>query len=186
MKRIIAFTLCAALALVSGCKKDGSTPPTNECISANDFNFPASATKFSATLYSQCTSVATGSEFFVKFVLYNVSDVFGAATEFSLPSNVELIDAEAGPFFSPLSNTLILGGRVNNNTAYAFGITFKAGTASSASGSGVLVKLRLRATAAGTATFAFDRSKLEIKRSDGTPIANFGTLAIEDLTVTIR
>jgi len=112
--------------------------------------------------------------------------VFGAATEFSLPSNVELLAAEVGPFFSPISNTLVLGGRVNNNTAYAFGMTFKAGTTSSASGSGVLVKLRLRATAAGTATFAFDRSKLEMTRSDGSPIANFSGLAIEDLTVTIR
>ncbi|MER3525329.1 MAG: hypothetical protein C4326_15120 [Ignavibacteria bacterium] len=112
--------------------------------------------------------------------------MFGAATEFSLPSNVELLAAEVGPFFSPISNTLVLGGRVNNNTAYAFGMTFKAGTTSSASGSGVLVKLRLRATAAGTATFAFDRSKLEMTRSDGSPIANFSGLAIEDLTVTIR
>lgn len=186
MKRIIVATLCTLTLAVGGCKKDSSTPPTTDCVSANDFSFPANATKFSVTLYSQCATVAVGTEFYVKLVLYNVTEAFGAAAEFSVPANVEILGAEIGPLFTPTSDVLALGGLVNNNAAYAFGITYKAGTNRSATGSGVIVKLRCRGLSAGAATFTIDRTKLEIKRSDGTPIANFNNILVENVTVTIQ
>jgi hypothetical protein len=187
MKQFIIAALCALTLTAGGCKKDSSTPPpTTDCVSANDFSFPANATKFSATLYSQCATAAVGAEFYVKLVLYNVTEAFGAATEFSVPANVEILGAELGPLFAPTSDVLALGGLVNNNTAYAFGITYKAGTNRSATGSGVLVKLRCRGLAAGAATFVINRTKLEIKRSDGTPIANFNNILVENVTVTIQ
>ncbi len=187
MKRIIVVGLCMLTLAAGGCKKDSSTPPpTSDCVSTNDFSFPANATKFSATLYSQCATVAVGAEFYLKLVLYNVSEAFGAAAEFSVPANVEILGAEIGPLFTPSSDILALGTLVNNNAAYAFGITYKAGTNRTSTGSGVIVKLRCRGLSAGAATFAIDRAKLEIKRSDGTPIANFTNILVENVTVTIR
>ncbi len=186
-KNILLCLLSLSFAFVS-CKKDdgGSTPPT-ACTSADDFSFPANATKFSVTLYSDCQTVTNGQEFSLKLVLYNVADLFGSATEIILPTDkVDIVSAAAGSAFQPSTDVILVGGLVTGTNIYAYGATYKAGVASRTNGSAVVVKLRLRARATGTAVFTINPARLELKKSDGTPINNFGTLQVENVSITIQ
>ena len=179
MKRFL-FLIVIGLTL-GGCKKDdpGPAPPTA------DPEFPAS-TKFAATLYAPTTSVANGATFEIRFVLYNVSEAFGAAAEITYSSDKATIDSSiVGSAFGPSDQIISLRGPVNTTT-YAYGVTYKAGSGRSLTGSGVVVKLKCRAIAAGVATFTITPAKLNIKKSDGTPISNFGTILIEPVTVVVN
>jgi hypothetical protein len=185
---IVLCLLSLSFAFVS-CKKDdgGSQPPANACTSADDFSFPANSTKFAITLYSDCQTVSNGQEFSLKLVLYNVSDVFGAATEIILPTDkVEIVSAAAGTVFQPTTDIILVGGPVTGTNIYAYGATYKAGTTSRTNGSGVLVKLRLRAKATGTAAITINPARLELRKSDGTPITNFSSIAVENISFTIQ
>jgi hypothetical protein len=187
-KNILLFLLSLSFGFVS-CSKDdgGSTPPPVACTAANDFSFAANATKFSVTLYTDCQTVSNGQEFSLKLVLYNVSDVFGSATEILLPTDkVEVVSAAAGSAFQPSTDVLTLGGPVSGTNIYAYGVTYKAGSTSRTNGSGVVVKLRLRAIATGTAAITINPARLELKRSDGTPITNFGSILVENASITIQ
>ncbi len=180
MKRFL-FLLVIGLTLGS-CKKDdgGTTPPPTP-----DPEFPAS-TKFAATLYAPTTSVANGASFEIRFVLYNVSEAFGAAAEITYSSDKAVIDSSIiGSAFGPSDQIISLRGPVNTTT-YAYGVTYRAGSGRSLTGSGVIVKLRCRAIATGAATFTITSTKLQIKKSDGSPINNFGSILIEPVTVTIN
>ncbi len=181
------WLLVAGLALtIFSCKKDdGGTipPPTTE-----DFTFPANSTKFSATLYTSTTSIANNGTFDIRFVLYNITSAFGAAAEITFSNDkVQITESVVGPAFGPAEAIISLRGPVPGapNT-YSFGVTYKAGSNLSLTGSGVIVKLKCKATAAGTANFTITPAKLEIKKSDGTPISNFGTILIENASVVIN
>lgn len=180
------WLLVAGLALtIFSCKKDdtGTTPTP-----AEDFTFPANTTKFSATLYTSTTSIANNGTFDIRFVLYNVSAAFGAAAEITFDNTkVQITESVVGPAFGPADAIITLRGPVAAapNT-YAFGVTYKAGSTSNLTGSGVIVKLKCKAIAAGTANFTINPAKLEIKKSDGTPISNFGNILIENASVIIN
>lgn len=183
MKQIM---ILIAIGLMFGsCKKDdgGTQPPPQD----DGFSFPANATKFAATLYAPTTSVASGATFDVRFVLYNISDAFGAAAEITYSSDkVQIIESIVGPAFTPASDIISLRGPISGTNRYAFGVSYRQGTGRVTSGSGVIVKLSCRATAPGAATFAIDPAKFEIKKSDGTPINNFNAIILEPVTVTIN
>ncbi len=184
MKHIMI--LIAIGLLFGSCKKDdGGTqpPPTQD----DGFSFPANSTKFAATLYAPTTSVATGSTFDIRFVLYNIADAFGAAAEITYATDkVQIVESVVGPAFTPASDIISLRGPISGTNRYAFGVTYRQGTGRVTSGSGVIVKLNCRALAPGTATFSIDPAKFEIKKSDGTPINNFNAILLEPITVTIN
>jgi hypothetical protein len=178
------FLISLSIAVLS-CKKDdgGTTPPPT---TSEDFSFPANATKFSATLYAPTQTVANGGTFDIRLVLYNITDAFGAAAEIAYSGDkVQITESVVGPAFTPSDAIISLRGPVNATT-YAFGVTYKAGTNRTTTGSGVIVKLKCRAIASGAATFSITPAKLEIKKSDGTPITNFGTILIENASVTVQ
>ncbi len=187
MKATLVFLAFLIIAVTSGCKKDdgGTGPPPT---TTEDFTFPANTTKFSVTLYSEKATVAVNEAFDVKVILYNVTDAFGAALEITYASDkVTVLNQLSGPtFFAPSANILAVSqtDTVNNRTSY--GVTYRAGTSGSANGSGIVVKLKCRGRAAGTTTFTVDPAKLEVRKSDGTLITNFGNLGIENLTITVQ
>ncbi|MBM2841321.1 MAG: hypothetical protein HW412_1849 [Bacteroidetes bacterium] len=183
MKR---FLIVVILGLTIGsCKKDDGGTQTPPSTTGPDFSFPA-ATKFAATLYAPTLTVANGAAFDIRFVLYNVTDAFGAAAEIIYSNNNVRIDSSAvGPAFSPPASVLSLRGPASPNT-YAYGVTYIAGSNRTTTGSGVIVKLYCHAIAAGAATFTIDPAKFEVKKADGTPIANFGNMLIENVVVTIN
>jgi hypothetical protein len=186
-KNILLCLLSLSFAFLSCSKDDGGTTPPTACTSADDFTFPANATKFSVSLYADCQTVSNGQEFTVKLVLYNVTDVFGAAMEIILPiANVDLVSAASGSAFQPSTDVILVGGLVTGTNIFAYGATYKAGVASRTNGSAVVVKLRLRAKAAGTAAITINPARLELKKSDGTPITNFGSILVENASITIQ
>jgi len=186
MKATTLFLTFIIVAAMIGCSKDdGGTQPTAP---VEDFSFPANPTKFSATLYSEKSTVAVNEAFDVKVVLYNVTAAFGAALEMTYASDkVTVLDQLTGPtFFAPAANILAVMRTDTVNNRVSYGVTYRAGTNGSANGSGVVVKLKCRGRAAGTATFTIDPAKLEIRKADGTLITNFGMLATENLTITVQ
>lgn len=185
MKRIELFLPLIALGILFGsCKKDdggtggGTIPPPPDIA---DFSFPASAAT-SATLYASSPSVVVNQEFDIRFVLYNVTDVFGVATEIAFPAgNVAFSDHNINyNFFTPQSATIGVRGTVGTSGTYAFGLTYVSGSGRSVSGSGCVMKVRFKATASGAASFTF--SKLEVRKSDGSLVS----LPPQTATVTIQ
>jgi hypothetical protein len=186
MKNTLIIATLAFVVAASGCNKsdDGTQPPTTQ---NEDWNFPTNATKFSATLYTENTTVAVGAAFDVKVILYNVTDVFGAAFEIRYQADKAAITTGvAGPFFTPLTSAISVGPITSTLNKAGFGITYVSGSNRTSSGSGVIMKFKCQARAAGQAVFSFDPTKLEVKKADGTPIPNIGGLQIENLTVTIQ
>jgi hypothetical protein len=110
-------------------------------------------------------------EFDIRFVLYNVTDVFGVALEMAYPAgNIAFSNHNINyDFFSPQSSTLGVRGTVGTAGLYAFGLTFVNGSNRTVSGSGCVMKVRFKATASGTASFTF--AKLEIRKADGSLIS---------------
>jgi hypothetical protein len=166
-----------------GCKKKENpiTPEAKE-----DFNFPESS-RFALVLYSDQQTVKVGDAFDVKVILYNASDVFGIAMELQYPSDRILIeDIVTGPYFSPLNDALILCGTEADSGRVSYGITYKAGVTKLSNGSGIIYKLKCKAKSLGTATFTINSEKLEIDKSDGSPIQNFSQIVKENLSITVQ
>jgi hypothetical protein len=185
--KILLFLLSCSCAFVSCSKDDSSAPQTDACTAGNNFSFPANATKFSVSLYTDCQTVSNGQEFSLKVVLYNVSDLFGFASEILLPTDkVQFVSAAAGGAFQPSSDVIRVNTLVSGSSIYACGATYTSLSTYRTNGSGVVMKLRLRATATGTALFTINRNRLELKRSDGTPITNFDGMQVEDASVVIQ
>jgi hypothetical protein len=174
MKRIQLFILLIGIGVLFGsCKKDDGGTGGNQIPSPpdiSDFTFPASAAT-SATLYAPSASVVVNQEFDIRFVLYNVTDVFGVALEMAYPAgNIAFSNHNINyDFFSPQSSTLGVRGTVGTAGLYAFGLTFVNGSNRTVSGSGCVMKVRFKATASGTASFTF--AKLEIRKADGSLIS---------------
>lgn len=185
---IFLFLLSLSFALLSCSTSDSGSPPAaNACTAANDFSFPANATKFAVALYADCQTVSNGQEFSLKVVLYNVTDVFGFASEIILPTDkVDFVSAADGTAFQPSTDILRVGSIVSGTNKYACGATYTSLSSNRTNGSGVVVKLRLRAKATGTAAFTINPARLELKRSDGTPVTNFGSILVENASITIQ
>lgn len=179
------WLLVAGLALtIFSCKKEDSGTP----VVTEDFSYPPNTTKFSATLYTSTTTIANNGTFDVRLVLYNVTAAFGAAAEITFDNTrVQITESVAGPAFGPADAIISLRSPATAppNT-FAYAVTYRAGSTSNLTGSGVIVKLKCKAIAAGTANFTITPAKLEIKKSDGTPITNFGTILIENASVVIN
>jgi hypothetical protein len=155
-------------------------------ISAENWNFLADGSKFSATVYSSNTTVQNGSRFEVLIVCYNLADVFGAALELGFPGDkISIREVVAGPYISG-SSALVLQKLDYAAKKLSFGATYTAGSGNTAAGSGVVLKLKCRAKAAGSGQFTINSSTLQIIKTDGLPITNFNSLLIENLTMTIQ
>ena len=182
MKKTLFVLTLATCMLASSCKKDdgGTTTTIPPAPDITDFAFPASGTP-SATLYASSTSVVVNQEFDIRFVLYNVTDAFGAAAEITYPADKIQLTADAinQNYFSPPNSTLVVKGVVTAGV-YAYGVTYQNGTGLTQSGSGVIMKLRCKATATGTAAFAL--TKLDIRRADGSAMS----LPIQNVSVAIQ
>ena len=179
-----AFIICAAFFLAVldvGCRKG----PTEVTVTGGDF--PPSS-KFSITLYAPKQSVAVGESFEIRVVLYNVTGVFGVATEIAYPSaSVEVISVTRDASFSPSSKFVEVNMiQPDSNRVSAALAIQNTGSASSFSGSGVVWVLTCKAKIAGNAPFILSSQKLEIQSSDGTLISNFSSLLIENLSISIR
>jgi hypothetical protein len=184
-KMLIAAMLF--LTLLGGCKKSDTGPTGPSTPSTEDWSFPANSTKFSVTLYAPKQTVAVGETFEVRAVCYNVSSLFGAAVEIACQNGkAQVTQVISGPFFAP--DSVLIGVAANDTTANlaSYGVTFKAGSGKVTNGSGALFKLRCKARVAGAAAFVINTSKLQLLKSDGTPIPNFGTLQVENSTVTVQ
>lgn len=165
MKTRLLFTfLLLALGFVS-CKKDDGgvvTPPVVQ----EDWTFPSDASTKLA-IYSEKSTVAVGETFDVKIILYNVTGIFGAATEISYASDkVEVLDVLTGPLFTPEAQYLVVKKNEATRNTVSFGITYKNGSGLAVTGSGILLKLKCKGKAAGVGTFTFVAP--EARRADGT------------------
>ncbi|HEY6952972.1 MAG TPA: cohesin domain-containing protein [Bacteroidota bacterium] len=180
MKRIIAFI--AAVVVLSGCGKKNNpvSPPTV-------IDFPPD-TKFSVTLYSPAQSVSVGGTFEVRVVLYNVSNVFGAALSVSYPGAVvDVLGVTGGGTFLPAASVIDVSRIEPDSNRVSYAVSYEnATTGSSSTGSGVLCRIQCRAKASGTAAFAINQSTLEIKTANGTLIPGFSNLLVENLSIGIH
>jgi len=185
MKSRLFAILIVLAALGAGCSKDdgGTNPPP---VIPEDWTFPADTTQLAATMYCDKETVAVGTDFDVKLVLYNVDSAFAAAVEFSYTgAEVQVLDALAGPFIGPDADVLVVKKLESDSSRASLGVTFKRGTnPAGKSGSGVVMKLKCRGRAAGQGTITINTSKLEITQTDGTPAID--VLLGADLIVVVR
>jgi len=175
------FAVAAVVLTVAGCSRRGNpVAPSGE-------DFPPDS-KFSVTLYSPSSSVSNGESFEVRVVLYNVSNVFGAAVEVSYPAAmVEVLGVTGGITFFPPDSVISLSKIESDSGRVDYAVTFKnAASGKSKSGSGIVCTLMCRANATGTASFAINRKTLQISTPGGTLINGFADLLIEDLSMNIR
>ncbi len=188
MKYILTLTIIFSVIQFSSCKKDPVTPPPPP---AEDFTFPAD-TSFAVRLITSSTTVSSGSNFDVKLVFYNMQSVFGSAVEILYDKNlIEITDQTKmlmGPYFQTgdTSKVLILKKVEQGFGRASIGISYVKNSGLVSGGSGVVIKLKSRAIAPGSAWFKINKSKLEIKKSDGSYINNFVNLKIDSLRVTIQ
>jgi hypothetical protein len=185
LKTISLILVLSGLSL--SCKSsDSGTNPT-PTPAPEDWTFPANAVKFAVTAYTEKQSVAVGEAFDVKLVLYNISDAFGTAIEMTYASDkVDVLDLLSGPFFAPDSSLIGIKEVTASANRISYGVTYKAGSNKTSNGSGVVFKLKCRGKASGSAPFIMNAQKLEVRKSDGNLIANFGSLSREDLTVVVQ
>lgn len=183
--RTNAFTkLIVCISLIAGCGgSDDVIPPPG---SSEDWGFPANATKFAISLYSDKSTVSVGESFDVKMVLYNIPNVFGSAVEVGYPGDkVSITQTLAGPHFSPQVWTIAISRVDSLQNRASYGVTYIAGSNRTSSGSGAVMKFRCTAKASGAVQFSINPGILEIRKADGSLINNFPGLQIEGLTITV-
>jgi hypothetical protein len=180
-KNFLVVLAILVLVIDSSCKKDdGGTGPTP------DPEFPSSS-KFAVTLYTAKSTLSVNESFDVKAVLYNVTNVFGAALEVGYPSaKIQVLGTTAGTAFFPAANVLTISQVEADSQRVGYGVTYKAGTSTGSSGSGIVVTFQCKALATGAVTLTINASKLELKKSDGNPITGFSGILKENLPLTIQ
>ena len=182
MTRIAAGGILLALA---GC---GSNNNSTQPKVPGPWDFPASP-KTAISLYADATTHAVGDSFDVKVVAYNLQSVFGASLQINYPSALLGIGQfyyNPTPFADPGSYFVLPVRNEAGANRVSTGFTFLRGSHRQISGSAVVMRLRCRAIAVGTARLKFDPTVLAVQDSTGNPIANFGTLEVDSLTVTIQ
>ena len=183
MKTHYYFILLVIISFFIGCKESIVDPP----IFREDWKFPPDSSKFAITLYTEKDTIPMGSDFDVKIIFYNIPKVFGTAFEILYPNNITKINEQViGPHFKSELSYLSIALVDSADNTMSFGITYPAGLDSSSSGSGVVMKLKCKAKTKGVAQFTINRSKLEIKKSNGSMIDNFNSLDVENLKVVIK
>ena len=182
MNKLFPFLLGLFVLLIGlSCKKsDGGTGPTP------DPEFPASS-KFAVTLYTPKTTLSVNETFDVKVVLYNVTDVFGAAVEMGYTAGkVQVNGTTLGAAAFASANVLTVSQIEPDSSRVSYGVTYKAGTSSGFTGSGVMMTVQCKALAAGAASLTINPTKLELNKSDGNAISNFSSIIKENLALTIQ
>lgn len=183
---IILFLLILIAAW--GCKKL-ETPV--ETTPEEDWSFPADSIKQGVTVYCNNTELKVGDNFDVKFVVYNMNDVIGIATEMTVPSSsmTTLNGLVPGKYFAAADSNDLISIKLmeSKDSRVSYGITYKqdAANTKSASGSGVLYKLKMRANAAGEASFTINRAKLSIIKRDRSQVL-VDTLRVENCNIVIQ
>jgi hypothetical protein len=177
---IIALVLILAAA---GCSKDSPTAPPSD----TSWTFPSSG-KFAVTLYADKTTISVGQTTDVKLILYNVTGVFGAAADILMPlDSLDVTQVLAGPSFLPSSeNPLIVYAVDSTAGKVSYGATLRAPSTATFSGSAVVCKATVRGVIPGVAHLRLNPLTLELLKADGQPISNFGSIALEDLTITVQ
>ncbi len=184
MNTRMAMTI-GLLTVLLGCGKSGNAP--TQPTPTEDWSFPANGTKVGVTLYAPSQTVSAGGSFEVRFVCYNLTQVFGAATELAYSSDkVDILQVLGGPYLSPDTALVSINKIDPVGGLVSYGATFKAGSGRAGSGSGVLFKLKCKATASGTAAFTVNVQKLSLQKSDGTPIPQFSTMGVENVNITVQ
>lgn len=188
-KYILTLILILGFLQFSSCKKDPVAPPPPP--PPEDFTFPAD-TSFSVRLITSSGTVGSGSNFDVKLVFYNMQNVFGSAVEILYDKNlVEITDLTkmlVGPYFQTddTAKIMMLKKVEQGYGRASFGISYIKNSGLVSDGSGVVIKLKSKAIAPGNVWFKINKSKLEIKKSDGFYINNFSGLKIDSLQITIQ
>jgi hypothetical protein len=183
------FLWCLSIAaLLAGCSKSSNNPVgPSTAPTGNDWVFPANNSKFSVTVYTASDTVAVGQTFYTKVIYYNVSQTFGTALECAYaPDKVRILEVTQGPMFASDTTTISVARVDSVAGTVSMGISYKAGTGKVFNGSNILVRLKCEAKAAGSTAFTINAAKLEILQSDGSSIPNFGSLAVENLSLLIR
>ena len=183
MRNLLLICSVSIVGFFIGCSKEdnGTNPPPTE-----DFTFPASSDT-ALTLYSGTSTVSVNQTFDIKVVCYNVSATFGSAFEIDFTSDtVSVLGVIVGPFFTPSDSTVQIQQIENANGRVSFGVSYRRGTVRTASGSGVVFKIRCKGISAGAAQFTIKKSKVELRKSDGTLISNFDRLQYQNLSVTVQ
>jgi len=185
--KILSMIALVVLGLsVVGCGSDSSVdpapPPT-----VDEWAFPASTSKFAVSLYSTASTVALNGTSDVRVVLYNVTSLFGAAIEITVPQDsLEVTEVVQGKVFPTTSDVLIVSQIDATNKKVSYGITLKAGNTTTFSGSNVVFKMKVKGKIAGPVNVRVNRSALELKNSAGQPITNFASIGVENLALTVQ
>jgi hypothetical protein len=185
MKTKIVVLLMVAAAFIGGCSKDdgGTNAPP---VIPEDWTFPPDSTDALGSMYCAQETVAVGTDFDVKVILYNVDSAFAAALEISYTGvEVQVLDALTGPFIGPDADILVVKKLEPDSSRASLGVTFKRGThPGGVSGSGAIMKLKCRGKAAGNGLFSINTTKLEILKVDGSSAISL--LTNGDLPIVVR
>jgi hypothetical protein len=183
MKILSMMFVVVVTLLVCGCGGDSVVNPP----ASDEWTFPANSTKFAVTLYSTSSTVAANGTSDVRLVLYNVSSLFGAAFEISVPQDsLEVTEVLQGKVFGTTSDAIVLSQIEPAQKRVSYGITLKAGSTASFTGSNVILKLKVKGKIAGPVNVRVNPVNLELKTSGGLPITNFANIMVEDILLTVQ
>jgi hypothetical protein len=182
--KILSMMLVVAVSMVAcGCGGDSVANPA----AVDDWTFPANSSKFAATLYSTSSTVAVNGTSDVRLVLYNVSSLFGAAFEISVPQDsLEVTEVLQGRVFGTTSDAIVVSQIEPAKKRVSYGITLKAGSTASFTGSNVILKMKVKGKIAGPVNVRVNPVNLELKTSGGQPITNVTNIAVEDILLTVQ
>jgi hypothetical protein len=182
--KILSMMLVVTVTLLAcGCGGDSVVNPP----AVDEWTFPANSSKFSATLYSTSSTVAINGTSDVRLVLYNVSSLFGAAFEISVPQDsLEVTEVLQGKVFGSTSDAIVVSQIEPAQKRVSYGITLKAGSTAAFTGSNVILKMKVVGKIAGPVNVRINPLTLELKTSAGQPISNFANIAVENLTLTVQ
>ena len=178
------FAVLVALVL-SGC---GSGSTCTTCPQApQPCDIPSNSGVAAVSLHSANSTYAVNDTFWVSVILYHVDDPFGASVEVSYPSDrVDVLRLSGCPnSFSQSQNVQVSRIEPAANRV-SYGVSRLRGAAAGPGGNTVLFYLGCRAKSSGSAAFSFVESKLQLVKSDGSPIDSMSVLRKQNLVVTLR
>ena len=176
-----AYMALVFILVLAGCKSSPTQPTQTD-----PWSFPASS-KFAVTLYTDKSTISVGQTTDIKLVLYDVTNVFGAAIELRLPlDSLEVIQVVQNPNILDGANALVLSKVDSTQGKVSYGVTLKAGSNATFTGSAVVCKATVKGLIAGPVNVRITPGMLSLVKSDGQPITNFASIAIENLALTVN